>query len=102
MTNKSLNVGLRFKQVRQLLKKSQQSLADDLNITKQAISNIENGKCSPSISLLGKLLVDYNINLNYLIGGKGSILLVDEAGGESLKQSIISEVEKMLVERGIV
>ena len=38
-------IGLRIREIRRLLNKSQQELADELNITKQAISNVENGKC---------------------------------------------------------
>lgn len=96
-----MKTGLRIKKVRQLLSKSQQELADELNITKQAISNIETGKSAAGLNLLSKLLIDYGVNLNYIIGGVGNIFLKDEKVSDSLKQSILSEVEKMLVERGI-
>ncbi len=96
-----MNAGLRIKKVRQLLNKSQQELADELNITKQAVSNIETGKSAAGLNLLSKLLIDYGINLNYIIGGVGSIFLEDEKTSQSLKNSILKEVEKMLTERGI-
>ena len=96
-----METGLRIKKVRQLLNKSQQELADELNITKQAISNIETGKSCAGLNLLSKLLIDYGVNLNYIIGGIGNIFLQDENTANSLKQSILNEVEKMLTERGI-
>ena len=96
-----MKTGARIKKVRQLLNKSQQELADEVGITKQAISNIETGKSLPSFHLLCKLLVDYGINLNYLIGAKGSIFLQDEKPANSLKKTILKEVENLLKERGI-
>ena len=96
-----MNIGQRIKKIRQMLDKSQQDLADELNITKQAISNIETGKCAAGINLLSKLLIDYNVNLNYLVGGIGSVFLVNESSDSSLKNEILKEVENMLYERGI-
>ena len=95
------NIGSRIKKVRQLLKKSQQELADELKVTKQAISNVETDKCAPSITLLSKLLLDYNINLNYLIGAKGSVYINDDKSSKTIRASILKEVEKMLSDRGI-
>lgn len=96
-----MNSSQRIKKVRQLLGKSQQALADELGITKQAISNIETGKCAPGLNLLSKLLIDYNINLNYIVAGIGSVFLDNENSNNDLKNSILKEVEKMLEERGI-
>ena len=96
-----MNSSQRIKKVRQLLNKSQQNLADELNITKQAISNIETGKCAPSLNLLSKLLVDYSVNLNYIIAGIGEMFLNNETSNFELKKSIMNEVERMLKERGI-
>ena len=98
-----MSTGLRIKKVRQLLNLSQQELADKLSITKQAISNIETGKSSAGLNLLSKLLIDYNVNLNYVIGGVGDIFLADGNSefNNSVKNSILKEVEKMLDERGI-
>lgn len=96
-----MNPSQRIKQVRQLLNKSQQDLADELNVTKQAISNIETGKCAPSLNLLSKLLIDYNVNLNYIIANIGEIFLSGNSPNDELKNSILKEVEKMLEKRGI-
>jgi len=95
------NTGLRIKKIRQLLKKSQQELANELGVTKQAISNIENNKCAPGLNLLSKLLIDYNVNCNFIIAGVGSVFINDKESNKSLRLSILNEVEQMLDARGI-
>lgn len=94
-------MGIRFKYVRKLLNKSQEDLATDLSVTKQAISNIETCKCFPSIPLLYKLACDYDVNLNYLVLGHGDIFRVKEKTYQSLRETLIQEVETILNARGI-
>ncbi len=95
------NIGTRLKQIRKLINKSQKELADELMLTKQAISNIETGKCLPSVSLLDKLLVKYNININYVISGIGEIFVTNNTSYKEIRKSLMEEVEKFLDERGI-
>ena len=95
------HIGIRFKNIRKLLKKSQDELAVELGITKQAISNIENAKSMPGLSLLSKLLIDYGINLNYVISGVGDIFIEKEKTYKTLRTSLIEEVERLLDSRGI-
>ena len=95
------NIGIRFKNVRKLLKKSQDELAIELGITKQAISNIENAKSMPGLALLSKLLIDYDVNLNYIISGIGEIFIKKEKTYQTLRTSLIKEVEQLLDSRGI-
>ena len=95
------HIGTRIKNIRKLLNKSQEELAKELNVTKQAISNIENSKSSPSIGLLSKLLIDYDINLNYIISGMGDIFISKEKTYQNLRQSLIKEVELFLDTKGI-
>lgn len=96
------NVGTRLKNVRNLLKKSQEELANELKLTKQAVSNMETGKSYPSLATLDKLLRLYDINLNYLVSGVGDILVNKEKTLKALRQSLIEDVEKMLDSRGII
>ncbi len=67
----------RFKEIREKIFKTQTEMATALGVTRQAISSIEQGKTKPSYDLLFLLINQYNINLNYLIDGKGSPLLND-------------------------
>lgn len=95
------NIGLRLKQVRKLLNKSQEEIANELGLTKQAISNIEHSKSSPNIAFLHKLLIDYGVNINFIISGQGSILIKDEKANQTLRKTILKEVEDLLSARGI-
>ena len=95
------NISTRLKKIRQVLKLSQEQLAKNLNISKQAISNMENAKSLPSIPVLYKLLVDFHVNINYLLSGDGSAFMEDEKSFKELRNSIINEVEKILEERGL-
>lgn len=95
------NLGLRLKEIRKRSGASQEEFAQKLGITKQAVSNIENSKSAPSISILSKLAIDFNINLNYLIAGKGRAYCTDDESCNSIKDMILNEVEVMLRERGI-
>lgn len=67
----------RFTEIRKHFFKNQSEMAECLNITRQAISSIEQGKSKPSYDLLYILLNKYNINLNYLLDNKGNMLLSD-------------------------
>ena len=95
------HIGTRVKNIRKLLNKSQEELAKELSVTKQAISNIENSKSAPSISLLSKLLIDYDININYILSGIGDIFVTKEKTYQNLRQSLIKEVELFLDTKGI-
>lgn len=94
-------IGQRIKMVRKILNKSQMTLANDLSISKQAISNIENSKSMPSVPILCKLLIDFNVNVNYLLTGEGEMFVNSDLKEISLKDTILHEIEKYLDNRGI-
>jgi len=95
------NIGERIKKIRKLLNKSQEELAVALGITKQAISNMENSKSMPSVAMLSKLLLNFDINLNYLISGVGGYFVTNEENHSKLKESLMKEVEQFLDSKGI-
>ena len=94
-------IGERVKKIRKLLNKSQEELAVDLGLTKQAISNIENSKSMPSVTMLSKLLLNFDVNLNYLIGAKGGYFTTNQDDFSKLKSSLMKEVEEFLDSKGI-
>ena len=51
---------------------------------------------------MSKLLIDYNININYLLSGIGETFIHRKDADLNLKSSIMQEVEKFLEKRGIV
>lgn len=65
--------GKRFKQFRKALGLSQTDIATTLGIKPPAISQIEASKIKMSIENLEKISTTYNINLHWLLTGKGSM-----------------------------
>ena len=57
-------------QIRKLKKYSQQKVAMDLSISREAISYYENGKRNPDIETLCKMSNYFNVSIDYLINGK--------------------------------
>ena len=95
-------VGSRFKYVRKMLNMSQEMLANILDITKQAVSNIENSKSMPSIQIMSKLAIKYSINLNYLVAGIGDMYInTNNENYKNLRQTLLDEVDNYLKARGI-
>jgi transcriptional regulator with XRE-family HTH domain len=68
-------IGLRFKQFRESIKKSQSELANELEASLGIITSIESGKCYPGFSIQNYLYVQYHLNLNWLLAGKGGMLI---------------------------
>ena len=58
----------RLKQLRIKKNIKQQDLAQALNVTKQSVSNWENGKRLPNIEILIQLADYYNCSLDFLVG----------------------------------
>ncbi len=61
-----------MKGLREIRKKrglSQQKVAMDMNISREALSYYENGKRSPDISMLIALSDYFNVSIDYLIRG---------------------------------
>lgn len=49
---------------------SQQKVAMDLNISREALSYYENGKRNPDVSMLVATSKYFNVSIDYLITGK--------------------------------
>jgi transcriptional regulator with XRE-family HTH domain len=49
---------------------TQQRLAFDLNISREALSYYENGKRNPSLDMLNKISAHFNVSIDFLINGK--------------------------------
>lgn len=90
----------RIKILRKQLGLSQEEFAAKLGVTKQAISNMENAKSSPSPLVLFKMHKELEVNLNYVIAGDGDIFL-SEKNNKVLKETLLKEFELMLKSRGI-
>ena len=66
-------VGERLKCVREELNLMQKEFAKELGISAPSLSEIETGRNRPGIELLAKLAERFNVNLYYILLGKGEI-----------------------------
>lgn len=60
--------GHRIKNLRQSLGLNQIEFGKALNVTKQSVSNWENGNIQPSIDMLVKIAQTYSVSTDYLLG----------------------------------
>jgi transcriptional regulator with XRE-family HTH domain len=71
-------VGTRFKRFRESIEKTQAQLAKELNVYQSTITNIEMGKTFPGIRYLHYFQDKYRLNINWMLNGRGEILMTDE------------------------
>ena len=64
------SIGKNIKEKRKALNITQEELAEKLNVTRQAVSNWENGKTEPDIGTLTKMAQIFDISIDELVGGK--------------------------------
>ena len=66
-------LGMRIRFLRQQLRWSQEDLALNANINKNYISDLENGRRNPSLDILERIAVAFNISLAELFKGVETI-----------------------------
>ena len=90
--------GKRLKVIRQALKLTQEQLGSALGISKQFYSNIETDRTLLNNEKLVLLLKDYNVNLNYLLGG----FLPMFNGENSIEDDFELKVKNILIKEGLI
>ncbi|UCC40834.1 MAG: helix-turn-helix transcriptional regulator [Candidatus Aminicenantes bacterium] len=68
-------IGWRFKEFREAIKKSQDELANELKVCQGTIANIEKGRFYPKFKMQHYLYGQYHLNLNWLLTGKGEMII---------------------------
>ena len=96
-----LSLGQRIRKKRQVLKITQQDLAQAVGMTPQHISAIEQDKWSPSLVVLPKLAEALGVSTDYLLSGKEGIitdvipaLKADKTLPLKVKRALIALVEE--------
>ena len=96
-----MSLGQRIKKRRQMLKITQQELAQGLGMTPQHISAIEQDKWSPSLAILPKLAESLGVSTDYLLSGKEGIITdiipaikADKTLTLKVKRALIALVEE--------
>lgn len=68
-----MSVNSRFKEVRKILKQTQKQYAEELGISQAHLSNIENERDNPSLSLVKLVCVKFGVSEEWLTEEKGEI-----------------------------
>ena len=94
--------GIRVKKIRQALDLSQEEFGAIFDIKKQFVSNIEKDRVYLNNDKLVKLLVDYNVNINYLLAGIGEMFITDKKAPQSFEAQVEDIFNKLLEKKGII
>ena len=70
-------IGLRFKAFRLSQKKTQKVLASEFLVHQSTLTNIEEGGTFVKLNYLHYLLHKYGVNLNWMVGGMGDMIMED-------------------------
>jgi len=76
----------RIKTIRKVLKLSQTDMAKNLETSSGYISEIETGKITPGGAFMQKIHERYNVNINWLLSGKGG-MFVDLTGIDDIGET---------------
>jgi transcriptional regulator with XRE-family HTH domain len=70
---RKVEVGVRFKVFREIIDRTPEQLAAELEIPKSEIDSVEEGLLFPDIAYLHYLYENYGLNINWMIGKVGSM-----------------------------
>ncbi len=97
-----MSLGKRIRQRRQVLKITQQELAQALGMTPQHISAIEQDKRTPSLSFLEKASSELGVSIDFLVCGRegaaieiASAIRSDKILSSSVKKALITIINEM-------
>ncbi|MCU0287806.1 MAG: helix-turn-helix domain-containing protein [Acidobacteria bacterium] len=103
-----IDMGLRLKSVRKVLKIQQKEMAEALHMSSSYLSEVENGRGNPGSVFFIKLASEYKICANYLLLGGDDMFIRIGAGDNVTPQETniaegIDSIEKLvwLMERSI-
>ncbi|MDD3238238.1 MAG: helix-turn-helix transcriptional regulator [Candidatus Gastranaerophilales bacterium] len=90
----------RLKSIRNQKNLTQADFGKNIGVSKQAVSNVENNLSNPSIELLSKLMMYYDVNLNWLICGKGNMFNTTQF--EQVQDEFAQKVKEILKDEGLI
>ena len=99
-------MGVRLKKIREALHLKQSELGAVFDCSYAFISAVENDKSKLSVENLIKLLVKYDVNINYVLAGKGEMFNSEKSAQPSkqdkkeLAKLIKETVTDMILEKG--
>ena len=94
----SNEVGLRLKELRRKLNMSQAQLGEKMGIKATTLAKHENGICFPTGKMLNILASQYNVSMDYLVCGRGTLFYEDKDTPDSIHPKNIMSGDKELEE----
>jgi transcriptional regulator with XRE-family HTH domain len=88
-----IDFGKRIKAIRKALAVNQQDFAEGIDVSGSFLSEVENGKYKPGFKFYNNLLQTYNVNLNYLLTGKGEMFNKIEEIEEMPSKKLFGPIE---------
>lgn len=92
--------GKRLRKIRQALNLSGEEFGVKIGVSKQYISNLEADRNILNNEKLVSLLLDFDVNLNYLLGGSGTMFNIPQF--EDVQDELTLKVEAILRKNGIL
>lgn len=88
-------IGLRFKEFREAIKKSRHELVEELKVCNSAVVSIETGKCFPGIHIQNYLYHQYHLDLNWLLTGEGEMIIsLDKKSKHAALAQLFSHIDE--------
>jgi len=94
-----MTVGERVKAVRYMLNIKQKEFALAIKVTQSAISQIENGTVSISSDTLTNISSTYNVNINWLLTGQGSMFIGENTNNKDAMNEDIQRTNEKLMQK---
>lgn len=85
-----MGIGLRIKDLRRFNKITQMEFSSIIGVDNSQLSKIERGELSPTINQVLEICSKFNVSTDYLLIGKGSMIL----NQEERKKSMVSEPQE--------
>jgi len=82
-----------------ILKLSQQAFADGLGVSRGYLGDIETGRCEPSYNFLQALSDVYNVNINWIMRGTGSVYNEEQLTVKDSDNKLYGVFEQLTVEQ---
>jgi transcriptional regulator with XRE-family HTH domain len=94
----SNEVGLRLKELRRKLNMTQPQLGEKMGIKATTLAKHEKGICFPTGKMLNILASQYNVSMDYLVCGRGTLFYEDKDNTDSIHPKNIMSGDKELEE----
>ncbi len=89
-----MTLGERIKELRNKNNLSQEKLAFELHVSRQAVQKWEQDVCDPSLDTLNAMTIFFNVTLDYLVNGTD---IISEETKDNASSSVLDKVDIVLL-----